>query len=68
MGRKKKEGVFTFVLPKVKGQELLDGGYKVDDIGNPILKHRLYKVAINRAFKTITLSTNGTKRDTAVKS
>lgn len=56
MGRKSKEGVFTFVFQHVKGELLLNQNHTVDDSGNPILKRRLYAYKINRAFKSIYLN------------
>jgi len=56
MGRKKKEGVFTFVFKHIKGADLIRNGFDFDDSGNPILGHRLYAYKTNRAFKSIYLN------------
>jgi len=56
MKKKRKPGEFFFIFRHVKGEVLLKDGFKTDDDGNPILKHRLYAYESNRVAHKIYLN------------
>lgn len=57
MGKKKRNpDEFFFVFHHVKGDVLIRDGFKTDDDGNEILKHRMYAYKTNRKAHKIYLN------------